>query len=47
MKRTDSELFCMYLLLFVPNKPILMLIEGVDDVWRVGLKLKIEFKFNF
>ena len=47
VKRTDSEWFFVYLVLFVHNKPISMLIEGAEHVCRVGLKLKIEFKFNF
>ena len=32
MTRTDGELFCLYLVLFAPNKPILMLIEDAEDV---------------
>ena len=47
VKRTDSESFFVHLVLFVHNKPISMLIEGVDDVGRIGWELEIEFKFNF
>jgi len=36
VKRTDSEWFFVYVVLFVYNKPISMLIDGADDVWYFG-----------
>ena len=45
--RLRGELFCMYLVLFIYNKLIQTLIEGLEDVWCGGWEVEIEFKFNF
>ena len=48
MARTDSELFFVYLVLFVHNKPIWMSIEGHVDDWSVGWskELFVEIEFS-
>ena len=47
VKWTDSELFCMYLVLFISNEPIQTLIEGTEHVRYVDWEVEIELKFNF
>ena len=47
VKRTDSELFCMYLILFISNEPILMLIQGLKAVWCVDWRKELFVEIEF
>ena len=45
--RTDGELFCLYLVLFISNKPILMLIQGLKAVWCVDWRKELFVEIQF